>query len=518
MLETVLYRNWRTITGPRGVWLLLPGFVMLCMTLRYVLFPGGSQDDAEMLVLSQSFEAVYKPGQPPLLNWILTALSGLAGPSLFLLFAVKGALMLATYWGLYGAARHILADRRHAVLAAMSPVAVYLFSWDAVFNYSHTLMVAALVAVTLHAALALRADGGRGAYLGLGLTLGVGFLAKYTFIFFVAGLIVAGLTDRRLRARLLHRRVVLVAVPALAMALPHGIWVLIHHERMAQAFNNSFGVPMSVGWFEAVGRGLLDLGDSLIDFSLPLLAILLVLFPRAWLPTRRGISGATEPARAVEGARFLAVIMATMLVLFAAGVPLARITEFRNHYFFVFLFFPLWTFARIEVVGASEIRLQWFAGMLTVFAGAIVLALFGRFLIGPMSCKRCYYHIPYGTLAAQIRTAGFRQGTIVVKHHFIQIAGNLRPYFPESRVISTKFPDHVPPRRPGSNGQCLLLWNAWLTAGEIASLKRYVGRRLGATVPADLVIRHADAPLAMNPSRHVRFAYLLLPRGSGDCR
>lgn len=511
-LETALYRNWRAITSPRGFCVFVTVFVALCFGLRAALFPGGSQDDSEMLLLSQSFEGIYKPGQPPLLNWVLTALFGLFGPSLALLIAQKAVVVLGTYLLLYLAARLILADQRLAALAAASPIAIYLFAWDGLFNYSHTLVMLLIVAAALWATLRLRqkAEVGLADYLTLGVLLGLGLLAKYNFAIFAGALLIAGFADPPLRARLRDRRALWALGAALAITLPHGLWLLTHWARIAGAFRGSFagGQSPSEGWLEGLASGLPEFGHALIGFMLPLPILLAVLFPRVLLPLRR----AAGRERGAE--RLLLVLMAAMLAIILAGVLSAGVSRFHNHYLLIFLPLPLWYFARLEAVGASPVPLQRYAGVLSVLAAVIVLAVVGRFLFDPAGCRRCYIHIPYGALAAQIRQAGFDRGTILVWHRFIQIGGQLRAQFPESRVFSIKFPDYLPPRR-GEDGQCLIVWNALVPPDQSAAIRERAVRDFGARLTGQEPVRTAEAGLWMAPERRFRLGYVLLPRGAG---
>lgn len=516
MLETTLYRNWRAITSPRGFCVFITVFVALCFGLRVALFPGGSQDDSEMLLLSQNFEGIYKPGQPPLLNWLLTALFGVFGPSETLLIAQKAVAVLATYLLLYLAARLILADERLAALAGASPVAVYLFSWDGLFNYSHTLLMLSMVAATLYATFRLRrkAEAGIADFLGLGALLGAGLLTKYNFAIFAGGLLIAAVCDPPLRARFRDRRALWGLGAALAITLPHLVWLLAHRAQIATAYRSSFLGEQTPpdGWLEGVVSGLGELGSGLVAFMLPLPLLLVALFPRVLLPVRR------TAGRERGAERLLLVMMASMLAIILAGVLAAGVNTFHNHYLLVFLPFPLWYLARLEAIGPSPVPLQRYAGVLSVIAAVVVLAVIGRFLIDPSGCRRCYIHIPYGALAEQIRQAGFDRGTILTWHRFIQIGGNLRAQFPESRVYNTKYPGYLPPRR-SDDGQCLIVWNALVPPDQQTSMRDKAVRKFGARITGQEPVRTAETGLWMAPERRFRLGYIILPRGAGgECR
>ncbi|MDJ0949226.1 MAG: glycosyltransferase family 39 protein [Alphaproteobacteria bacterium] len=512
MFATALDRNWRAISSPRGFVLFIAGFITLVLVLRYALFPGASSDDAEMLVLAQSFEGLYKPGQPPLLNWILATVFAAVGPSLGVLVLVKALIVLATYLFLYGSARILLADPRRAALAAASPLLIYLVAWDGLFNYSHTVSMTAVASATLWAMLRLRRRGGLAEYLLLGLLLGLGVQTKYNFAIFAAGLLAAGFADGVLRQRLAKPGSLLSVLAASLLAAPHFLWLFVNREAVTQAFDAAFRDTGDSSWLGGVLSGLGALGDGVIGFLLPLPIILIALFPQVLRPVR----GVESERRWAD--RFLLIHMAVMLAMLIGSVLFGGVSHFRNHYFFVFIVFPLWFFARLELVAVKEIACKRYAAVLSICALGIALGVVGKFFAEPHGCKRCYLHIPYPEVAAQIREAGFSHGTVIMRGQFVQIGGNLWIEFPEARIITQKFRySYVPPLRRG-DGQCLFVWTEKVPPDDVQNLKTYARVEHGVVVPADAPVREASAPFRMAPDRIYRLFYILLPEGSGTCR
>lgn len=512
MFNSIIDRNWRAITAPRGFYLFILGFVGSCFVLRLVLFPGASSDDAEMLVLTQSFEAFYKAGQPPLLNWILTLIFQVTGPSLTIAVMLKGLMMLATYFLLYGAARLVLADPRRAALAAASPLLIYLFVWDGLYNYSHTIFMTMLAAAALFAALRIRAAGRAWDYVSLGLAFGVGLLAKYNFAVFGLALLGAGFYDRTLRTRFFNARILLTLAAGAVVAAPHFFWLYTHSAATERAFAAAFRATAGAGWLDGVVSGLLALGDGIIGFLLPLPLLLVALFPRVVLPVRN----AAGHDRGVE--RFLLVHMAAMVLILVAAVLFGGVNHFRNHYFFIFIGMPIWFFVRLEAVEIAPVALRRYGAVLSLFAVGVILGILGKFFLEPAFCKRCYLHIPYPELTNQIQAAGFSHGTIVVRGQFVQIGGNLRTAFPDARIVTNKFRfSYIPP--PVSNdGQCLFVWTKKVPPSDVQNLKNFAAETFGTTVPADAQVRTARASFALAPARPYQLFFILLAGGSGACR
>jgi hypothetical protein len=99
--------------------------------------------------------------------------------------------------------------------------------------------------------------------------------------------------------------------------------------------------------------------------------------------------------------------------------------------------------------------------------------------MGP-ECRKCRVAIPYDGLAKELTMRGFHQGTIIAQTR--HDAGNLRRYFPQSRVVCLEAPRYAPPLRGKATGEVALVLNP-------KSRPRYMheairqAKALGATVP-----------------------------------
>src|SRR5690606_19570146 len=103
-------------------------------------------------------------------------------------------------------------------------------------------------------------------------------------------------------------------------------------------------------------------------------------------------------------------------------------------------------------------RLGGFAWALVVIALMIPAGVLARGLIAPATCRKCNFFIPYADLAAALRADGFTGGTVVADAWPNQIAGHLRRFFPEARMVSTRWRDYPPLTARTGEGQCLLIW------------------------------------------------------------
>lgn len=506
----MLARAYRSVTDPRGFWSFLAFYGLLLLALRLLLLPGASQDDAEQLLFAQTLAGGYNPAQPPLYTWLVVVAQSVVGVGPGAVVLVKYAALIAIYGFLYPTARLLLADRRLAALAALSPLALYYVAWDAVLNYSNTVLMSAASAATIYALVRVY-RGGIGSFVGLGVALGVGLMAKYGFALFLAALFLAALSEARLRARLLRPGALLAVAVAFPILLPHLAWLVADGQDLGGALGARLDAGITGGYAAGVINALLKLANAIVVFLFPLIVILPIFFPKAFRRRREG----SEDARLWM--RFFERFFAAAILLIVVGILAFGVTTVRTHYMFVLLPVPIYVFLRVEAAGVPPQRARLY---LAALLGLTLVSLTGLAIKGvadPRWCRKCYFHAPYEALAGKLREAGFRQGTILAHFQRYQMAGNFRRWFPDSRILSTKYPYFAPPLRDdGEVGQCLLIWERDAGAAPPGALLE-LAAKIGVS-PADLPVRMAEAPMIRGPDRPFRIGYALLPAGVGDCR
>jgi hypothetical protein len=137
-----------------------------------------------------------------------------------------------------------------------------------------------------------------------------------------------------------------------------------------------------------------------------------------------------------------------------------------------------------------------------------------KFAAEPQWCKRCYFHMPYAALADQIRDAGFARGTMIEFFHRIQLAGNFRPYFSDSRILSTKYPYYRPTRLRA--GPCLLLWDPAYSESIPELLRDFAAEAAGIAPDTPYEVGAVEAPLVNGAGSTARLRYALVTGGA--CR
>lgn len=503
MFARALSLNARMLRPGRRFFVVVAIYLAVLFALRVFLFPGASEDDAEQLFYAQMFALSYKNNQPPLYTWLVIAFERVFGIGAPTVEIIKFACLFAIYASFYGAARHLLKDPTMAAIAGLSPVGIYYIGWDSVMNYSHSVLMMAILAATVYQVFRLEERARWFDYATLGITLGFGLLAKYNYLLFAGPFLVAAAFHPGLRRRLLAWPMAGSLILAGIVAAPHLLELVLHPPP---------GLDRSLPPIGKVASLRSALGAA-FSFVSPLLVLLALFFLRAFRPLP-GAVGADAYHRRVFEVYFLLVaglVIGAILVL--------REAEVRTHWLAVLLPFPLYVLMRAEAGGVGDKPIAGLLGLLSVLALIVPAAMVANSLVAPARCKKCNFFVPYADLARQIQAAGFSIGTVLAHDYPNQLSGNLRPYFPRARFVSMRFKPFDPP--PGAPGACLIVWNTALdpTPGTGVEMVNYARQRFGADIPPATPLRHVEAPIRRTDGRTVRLLFLLYSgERQGRCR
>lgn len=509
------------LSSPRGFAAAVIFYLAALYFLRISLFPGASEDDAETLFLSQSFEGGYKIGQPPLYIWLAYGLTYISGPVLPVVVALKFICLGFIYFLTHRLAHLVTGNGRCAAVAGLSVLGIYYLSWDAVLNYSQTVLLATLALAFSHALvrLGVKISPGIRDYIWFGGLIGAGVLTKYNFAVLAVSLLAAAMADHDLRGKLLNIRGLLSAIIAAGMLFPHGVW-LLSGDQMAAPM--AAAVPATDSVVLSRLDGLLDMVVAIISVLSPLLILYILFFPRAFWR----ITGTDENHR--RWRKLCERCFWFLLMTMAAMVLVTGLTEVRNHWFIILAPFPAYAVLRIADAYPSvqtgqrpSTRISGFVCLLVVLGIIVGAGLTARALTQSTTCSKCKMVVPYDQLADGLRDAGFTGGTVYVHDYPTQVGGNLRRFFPDSRFVSYKFRSYTPPVRTALPGQCLAVW--LLGAGGQSptpnAVLRQLKDRLGVTTSPDDLMQTIHVALPGRPEP-LSYGYILINDLSrqGTCR
>ncbi|MFQ5757989.1 MAG: glycosyltransferase family 39 protein [Acidiferrobacterales bacterium] len=499
----------------RGYLTALSLYVLVLYLIKGTLYWGGLGHDVDQIVTSQTTQLGYDNRNPPLYTWLVIASQAVFGVGLPAVLVVKSTMIFSLYLFLYLSARLVLRNEAMAVLAALAPFAMYEVGLWLAIKYSHTAALAAMCAATFYVLLRLEDAGKTIWYAGLGAVIGLGLLAKYNYVIFLLSLLTACLFDPGFRARFRDRRILVTAAIALILFLPHVYWMAVHVADFEESAASRFGIGGSEPRLLALGIGLLASVKAILNMLAPLVAIALFL---AWRSFRKGIPGDWPSKRYFRllGIFLLLSVASIFILVIGSGA-----TMVRGQYLFILVIFPIWLFAWIQALGLPRVALRGMGLAFTSLALLTPVVMVGKYFTHPLTHDYTPYNMPYAVLAEQLRGVGFQAGTLYTFDSPYTLSGNLRPYFPASRVVAraggkTAVVRSIAPERT-EHGQCILIWAVDRKSTQDKAMTKAAQELFGFEGTEGSELLQSEVKIMQGRGRAVHFQYRFFPEGPGSC-
>jgi 4-amino-4-deoxy-L-arabinose transferase-like glycosyltransferase len=324
--------------------------------LAYLTQPNAPLDLIEWLAWGHEWRWGY-PKHPPLPAWIAEVFVHLSPGDVWGVYVASYLVSAVCLWAVWRLGRELLPPRL-ALLAALSLEGLVFFNYDA-SEFSNNVVLNACWAVAILCLYrALHTDRPRW-WLGLGATVGLGLLSKYTLAFLLAPMVLYVAVDHGARRCLRRPGPYLAALTALALFLPHALWmVLTHFHTVTYALDRAADAPT---WGNHL-RNPVAFALSQVGRLLPVLFVLAPLTTCCW--RLRQLTPAERRARNY----LLAVVLGPvgLLLLLSLGTG-CQVREIWGS--------PLWTFTgllalvllRTEATPATLARSRWGLAMVVVF-------------------------------------------------------------------------------------------------------------------------------------------------------
>ncbi len=428
------------------------------------------EDDVVDIILSQDLLAGYDafPRQPPLYDWVLWVLQQVFGPRFENILGIKYAALIASAGFLYLAALRALGDRLFALLTVESLALIYSISWRYHEGFTHE--VGAMVAVLATTWLLLRVlqEGQAVDYAGLAVAMGLGFLTEPAYTVFLATLLAAALLQPAMRAAILCPPFLMALLAAIVIASPYLLWMLDEPRRLywlTRVWHDGWSLNAKGVWGAIRGP---------LAYLSPLLFILPVIFPgwlkRAWADLK-GVPTDNEPSE------YERLILNATCLAFLVSIGGALVFEIRG--MAVHVLMPLYLSSVIWLFGVAKrsdhepLHVQRFGRLaLAIALVAFVARMANLYVMDPV-CQTCRWGVPFEKLALEMRARGVDDGsTIISLDH--EASGNLRTLFPNSPVITRRYPNFTPEGADWTRGRVAYLWSGQLPMDKVQRYLRFV--------------------------------------------
>jgi 4-amino-4-deoxy-L-arabinose transferase-like glycosyltransferase len=200
-------------------------FLYCCLfaVLRLSVSSSMELDEAEQF-LNGSFFSLGYTHQPPFYSWLIYGLSMLFGMTIQTLIVTKYTIMFFFYFSFYLIARSFWNTRASLFISStllLFPTYAYEFNRD----LSHSILVTAMASLTCYLFILLLLRKKTTDYLLLGISIGLGFLSKYNFAFFLLALILAAASFHEGRGVLFNKRIYLSLATFITTVSPHVLWL-----------------------------------------------------------------------------------------------------------------------------------------------------------------------------------------------------------------------------------------------------------------------------------------------------
>ena len=470
-------------------------------------------------VYAQTIDWGQTPKYPPLPAWLLWAVHQVTGPGALSTLIVKYAALWGAFVAYFLAARRVLKHDGWAVLATLSVLLLFQVAWNAHEGVTHTIFLTLAAPLTLLAVLRAEARNDLLSYAGLGVAIAIGALAKQAYFAGFAALVLAMLVQPGFRRVLINPRIIGTLLVAAALAVPHYYWAFTSGFDFSRAASSTLARPELGGVAIQILSGLWSSIRAPLLFLMPLLPVLLLIFPQAFRPSNilhpggHGAVGA-DPVRLVRDATLAGILVLAIPVL-VAGV--AHYGERWMHP--LMLWAPIYLIAMVRAVRPSARRLSLFMGVvLAVTLLALGWRLAGFVAPSKLTCGKCRLAEPYTALADGLAELGFAGGTVLAGDE--HIAGNLRTHFPDARVVALNYGYYDPPQRPDrAAGQCLVVWRSGAREGTAVIPPAALAYAGVTGLPEGALVQAFRLPKlrASGPEASSRFAAVLMP-AAGRCR
>ena len=309
-------------------------------------------DNIEQLTWVHSLEWGYYK-HPPLPTWLFWFPTQLFGAHAWTSYATGATITLASM-GLLWQLLSQLRGRRYATLALLAVLCITYYN-GRLYYYNHNIVL--MLCATASALLCWRAcsTGRLRWWVALGIALGLGALAKYQIAVTMISVLVFWLHQRGWRDPLQRRGLLLAALIALLMFVPHLQWLRTHDfGPIRYAMDSSLGAHLdtTARWEDAAHWVI----DQLLNRALP-----------AWLLLAAGLHGmrrraerelqtglATIPPRQADAGRALLLSWGLVPLAFMPLVGIATGADLQLQWGTPFLLFAVP--AAMELFGS---RVQW---------------------------------------------------------------------------------------------------------------------------------------------------------------
>ena len=366
-------------------------FFFYCLAFavtRLIISPSMELDESEQFLNLAAFHWGYST-QAPLYTWIVNTLSTFLGLHLITLVVLKYLLIFLFYFFFFKICRHFWDSRISLYITGsfmLFPLYLYEFNRD----LSHTVLVTVMAVITCLLYLKVLSTKRLFFYILLGISIGLGVLSKYNFLFLVLALLLASVSFKEGRAILFNRNTLITILLSVLIISPHIIWLIQNnYSSIWHGMNQSRAGYLDIYQFITF---LSVLKSSYIDMLGFVLVFMLFFFPFL----SRNVKTLDPKIRFIRWATLYGLLLPIGVII------ILQTGQFSTRWLApIYFLVPLTAFSFISLNGKRN-RLKYFGGLCASLAFGVLII---RIIIGFMpdiTGKTERIHIPFHDLSSQV--------------------------------------------------------------------------------------------------------------------
>lgn len=395
--------------------LLLVYFILLSV-VRLLSRPVLEVDEAEQIYLAQWWFFGYGQ-QPPLFSWLQHVFLLLIGDPLIAVSSLKGCIYFIIFYFAYKSAMHYMhkdqAVASNLLMFFILPISIHSF------RHTHTILAMAMASIAFFLWSKWSKNPNIKFSLLLGLTFGLGLLAKYNFLLVITGLVILTLYSKTLKNKKSILHILLIGFSSILIFSVHGYWLLQNLEQVHNSVSKDLK-PENLTYLASILKGTFELSAVLLNFVVLVFLILLWAYRARLFRVLAKVNLKNNPPL-----RFSFINLLLVLLLVLSG----QMSEVHGRWVEPLLFlFPVGLFIALE---EQEMKLSHrLIRPLVVIAPLILLFHSLRYpiesAIGMKNRTHCDFTEIYQTLN------DYPNHRLVGENYFI--SGNLKMLYPKNKI------------------------------------------------------------------------------------
>jgi len=230
-------------------------------------------DDREQILLAQEFNLGYGIPQPPLYSWLSFIFFKFLGANLFALTTLKYSLIFATFYYIHKISRYLFQLDSFSKLTTFSFLFLPSLGWHMHQGFTHTIILGLGIIMTTYYTLRISESQSPRLFLLLGVSIAIGLLGKYSFLFFLILIMLTILTIDKFRTPFLSWKSLLALAIFLIITGPHLLWLQDNWQWVFKMASERLNIDShNLSTFDVLGK----LSTSYLGFIGPLIIMIFI--------------------------------------------------------------------------------------------------------------------------------------------------------------------------------------------------------------------------------------------------